>query len=342
MAWPTAVAVNTGTCRARRTAAGPAAGGTRGLSADAGDGGGRRRPAREGGLTYEGEFRLAALADNDIERRGRGGRKPTGRVIAGGVSGSFSVDHQALRSDDFRLETGPLDDPYTGGRQRHGVTRRKRPASRIMAEGVQLRVDEAAGGAVSLEDRPGGGAALPRPGAQAETIPGTVELDLPAVIDGDTTIREVRLRAEPSEAGWRIAALNATLPGRTALEASGELSVGEESAFSGSWLLAINQPSGLGDLGFRVTSTRRIRRPAGRRFQPRRGRARRAAPGVFRHGAGVGDLRIPRGEIDKPPAGRPHGRSMALSPRRRRGWDSTGMSAFASPSSAGRARRGSR
>ena len=54
----------------------------------------------------------------------------------------------------------------------------------------------------------------------------------------------MRLRAEPSEAGWRIAALNATLPGRTALEASGELSVGEELGFSGSLLLAINQPSG--------------------------------------------------------------------------------------------------
>src|SRR5690606_9374093 len=76
------------------------------------------------------------------------------------------------------------------------------------------------------------------------TIPGTVELDLPAVIAGDTTIREVRLRAEPSEAGWRIAALNATLPGRTALEASGELSVGEELGFDGSLLMAINQPSG--------------------------------------------------------------------------------------------------
>lgn len=188
----------------------------------------------EGGLNYEGQFRLAAQADmTDGTQPGA----PTHRI-----SGSFSADHQALRSEEFRLETGPIEDPYTAEGSAM-VSLGAEPRFRISAEGVQLRVDEAAGGAASLEDRL---AALRRFLDQVPkpTIPGTVELDLPAVIAGDTTIREVRLRAEPSESGWRIAALNATLPGRTALEASGELSVGDELGFAGTLLLAINQPSG--------------------------------------------------------------------------------------------------
>lgn len=188
----------------------------------------------EGRLSYEGQFRLAAHSAT-------AGERPAG-AAAHRISGSFHADHRALRSDEFRLETGPLDDPYTAEGSAM-VSLGAEPRFRITAEGVQLRVDEAAGGAATLEDRL---AALRRFLDQVPkpTIPGTVELDLPAVIAGDTTIREVRLRAEPSEAGWRIAALNAMLPGRTALEASGELSVGEELGFAGSLLMAINQPSG--------------------------------------------------------------------------------------------------
>jgi hypothetical protein len=154
----------------------------------------------------------------------------------------FRSTTRPIRSEELRLETGPVDDPYTAEGSAM-VSLGTEPRFRITAEGVQLRVDEAAGGAATLEERL---AALRRFLDQVPkpTIPGTVELDLPAVIAGDTTIREVRLRAEPSEAGWRIAALNATLPGRTALEASGELSVGEELGFDGSLLMAINQPSG--------------------------------------------------------------------------------------------------
>ncbi|MGY6708929.1 MAG: AsmA family protein [Rhizobiaceae bacterium] len=188
----------------------------------------------EGALNYEGQFRLAAQAET---ADGAQGAAPPHRI-----SGSFTADHQTLRSEEFRLETGPLDDPYIAEGSAM-VSLGAAPRFHITAEGVQLRVDEATGGAASLEDRL---AALRRFLDQVPkpTIPGTVELDLPAVIAGDTTIREVGLRAEPSEAGWRIAALNATLPGRTALEASGELSVGEELGFAGSLLLAINQPSG--------------------------------------------------------------------------------------------------
>jgi len=281
---------------------------------------GQAATGEEGGLTYEGEFRLAALADMTL-RDGAEGAETDGPSHR--VSGSFSVDHQALRSDDFRLETGPLDDPYTAEGSAM-VSLGEAPRFRIMAEGVQLRVDEAAGGAVSLEDRLAAVRRfldqVPKP-----TIPGTVELDLPAVIAGDTTIREVRLRAEPSEAGWRIAALNATLPGRTALEASGELSVGEELGFSGSLLLAINQPSGFATWLSRDVDEAIRRLPAagfsaevelGERHQ------------VFSDMELVLGDSVFRGEIDnrQPEGAR---RSMALS-LEGEGLDVDGMSAFAS------------
>ena len=80
---------------------------------------------------------------------------------------------------------------------------------------------------------------LPKP-----TIPGTVEVKLPAVVAGDTTVRDVHLSAEPTDGGWSVKSLAATLPGRTTLEANGMLSVEDHFGFTGSLLLAVAQPSG--------------------------------------------------------------------------------------------------
>src|SRR5690606_31737204 len=80
---------------------------------------------------------------------------------------------------------------------------------------------------------------LPRP-----AIPGTVDLRLPAIIAGGTTIRQLTLSAEPDPDGWRIGAFSAEPPGRTTLEASGVLVTGEAPAFRGQMLMAIRQPSG--------------------------------------------------------------------------------------------------
>lgn len=271
--------------------------------------------SEEGGLSYEGQFRLAAhTATAGDEAQGA----PAHRI-----SGSFRIDHQAIRSEEFRLETGPVEDPYTAEGSAM-VSLGAEPRFRITAEGVQLRVDEAAGGAASLEDRL---AALRRFLDQVPkpTIPGTVVLDLPAVIAGDTTIREVRLRAEPSEAGWRIAALNATLPGRTALEASGELSVGEELGFDGSLLMAINQPSGFAAWLSRDVDEAIRRLPAaGFSAEVQLGERRQS----FSDMELVLGTSVFRGEIDnrQPEGERP---SMALR-LEGEGLDVDGMSAFAS------------
>ena len=81
---------------------------------------------------------------------------------------------------------------------------------------------------------------LPKP-----SIPGSIDVDLPAVVAGDTTIRDVRMQAEPVADGWQLKALSASLPGRTTLEGSGLLRSSENDfGFTGSLLVAVGQPSG--------------------------------------------------------------------------------------------------
>src|SRR5690606_42161374 len=75
---------------------------------------------------------------------------------------------------------------------------------------------------------------LPKP-----TIPGTVSVNLPAIVAGATTIRDIGIRAEPVAEGWSIGPVAATLPGRTRFEGPGLLSVDDNVSFSGPMLLAV-------------------------------------------------------------------------------------------------------
>ena len=83
---------------------------------------------------------------------------------------------------------------------------------------------------------------VPRP-----TIAGTVEISLPVVTAGDTTIRDVAVVAEPRPAGWRLDSFVAEVPGRTRIEASGDLGIDEGFSFDGDLLVASQQPSGFSD-----------------------------------------------------------------------------------------------
>ena len=83
---------------------------------------------------------------------------------------------------------------------------------------------------------------VPRP-----TIDGSLQISLPVVTAGDTTIRDVAFVAEPRPAGWRLDSFNAEVPGRTRIEASGDLGVDEGFNFEGDLLVASQQPSGFSD-----------------------------------------------------------------------------------------------
>lgn len=198
----------------------------------------------EDGVRYTGQFRLNA----DPRTAPRGDavtEEEQEEAPAYRVSGGFEFDHEALSVEEFRFETGPLEDPYTAdGSARFALG--AEPRFDIIADGAQIRFEDAtseAAGGVSLQTRlvvlREFLLDMPRP-----AIDGRIEVKLPAIVAGDTTVRDVELVASPANGGWNIASLAATLPGRSTLEADGMLSVGDTLGFDGSLLLAVAQPSG--------------------------------------------------------------------------------------------------
>ncbi|OBQ95339.1 AsmA family protein [Mesorhizobium sp. AA23] len=209
----------------------------------------------KGAAVYSGQFKVSASDKNGADRSSaelRGTDAEPVKVSAGKpdpgfrLNGKFALDHQKLGVDEFRFETGPLDNPYTAD-GKASVDLGLKPHFSIEANGAQVQFDEAvgasAGAGLTLDQRIAAFEQtlqhMPKP-----TIPGTVEVRLPAVVAGDTTVRDVRLSAEPAEGGWSVKSLAATLPGRATLEADGMLNVEDHFGFTGSLLLAVGQPSG--------------------------------------------------------------------------------------------------
>ena len=199
---------------------------------------------------------ICGHAASGSARRGQGGGRRGGRtgkpakaeLPAWRVRGAFALDHARFALDQFRFETGPADDPYTADGKAF-VELDANPRFSVTATGAQVRFDDAVVAAkdpagLTLQDRVSAIRAalldLPKP-----SIPGSIDVDLPAVVAGDTTIRDVKMQAEPAADGWQVKALSASLPGRTTLEASGLLKTGENDfGFGGSLLVAVGQPSG--------------------------------------------------------------------------------------------------
>ena len=205
----------------------------------------------DGGAVYAGHFRLEAAETEDDA----GGNEDSAFSISVEekpdeslpflVTGQFTANHRLLDISEFILETGSEAEPYSADGSAF-VDYGAQPNFAVRADGQQIRFeqkDEVTDAGQSLNRRI---AALremvqsvPRPG-----MDGTINLNLPAIVAGDTTIRQVNLAAKPDESGWQIDALSAELPGRATLEASGLLVSGDAFGFHGSLLLAINQPSG--------------------------------------------------------------------------------------------------
>lgn len=173
------------------------------------------------------------------------------------IEGVFVASENALSVDQYRASFGGGEDPYTveGGFSLEGGDA---PTYALTARGTQLNWSGLADGDTAdnfdalLDQARGVFAQLPLP-----TVAGTVSIDLPAIIYGSTTLRDVRFDAVPAaqnddgSALWRITRLEAKLPGRAQLEAYGEINLPgqadatEELAFEGHAVLASRQPSGL-------------------------------------------------------------------------------------------------
>lgn len=204
----------------------------------------------KGRALYSGGFSVVEAQPEVVPAKDGEKPRPPAKPVEPGfrLKGKFALDHAKLGVEEFRFESGPLDDPYTADGTAE-VDLGTAPHFMISANGAQVRFDEAVGG----EKAGGAGFSisqrltalekvlvdLPRP-----SIPGTVDVDLPAVVAGDTTVRDVKLSAEPGEGGWKLKSLGATLPGRTRLEANGFLRTEDNLGFDGQMLLAVGQPSG--------------------------------------------------------------------------------------------------
>ncbi|WP_132956261.1 AsmA family protein [Rhizobium sp. BK251] len=196
---------------------------------------------------YQGLF-SAAIEQRDGSRSADQDKQAEPRL-----KGHFELTNDRVRVPDYRLEVGPLNDPYvvTGEAT---LDTGNAPEFLLTAEGQQIDVNrignQGPGGktmrdpSVSARQRLNSlieiAAAIPVP-----QVPGRATLKLPAIVAGDTTIRDVQLDLEPAGAGWTIDNAVGLLPGRTQVEAKGSLRLQGDPSFTGNVVVASNQPSGL-------------------------------------------------------------------------------------------------
>ena len=170
------------------------------------------------------------------------------------VEGVFNAADNAISVDQYRASIGGGDVPYTieGGFELSDVFGATRYD--LTARGVQVNLDSAVAdsGDGRIEDL----FALARSvlhRLDLPAVPGTVRVDLPAIVSGETVLRDISVLARPDlsapsgSPAWRIERVEAELPGRTRLEASGTVtaSASQTATFSGRVVLASRQPSGL-------------------------------------------------------------------------------------------------
>ncbi|MCR9135544.1 MAG: AsmA family protein [Alphaproteobacteria bacterium] len=198
---------------------------------------------------YSGNFTVQALDTSKIQSEGAVKGKRGRRPLYAKARGVFQLDNERLRIEDYRLETGTPKDPYVISGEATFDTGRN-PEFLLIADGQQLNFDRVGDGADSpeatarsFEQRLAALRAL-LAWAPVPQMPGRVSAALPAIVAGDTTIRDIFIDAHPDGGAWRIERLEAKLPGRTQFLAEGRLGVGAEFGFSGEMVVASNQPSG--------------------------------------------------------------------------------------------------
>ncbi|WP_414650800.1 AsmA-like C-terminal region-containing protein [Ensifer sp.] len=194
---------------------------------------------------YSGRFTLT-------ENRPQGEAKEADQKAPLRINGDFQLTNESIRVPEYRFEIGPSDDPYvvTGEAT---LDTGKDQKFLLIADGQQIDVsrigpsrnnktgrDPAISMRQRLEAMLAIAADIPIP-----QVPGRASLKLPAIVVGDTTVRDVRIDVQPDGAGWVIDNVVAMLPGRTQLEAMGRLNLRGQRSFRGDLLLASNQPSGL-------------------------------------------------------------------------------------------------
>jgi hypothetical protein len=203
--------------------------------------------SEDGKVSYAGQFvlRPALKSDYDLAKEKVAGAIADEAAALFRVTGKFGLAPTGLALPEFKLQTGARENPYVAngtGSLIFGVS----PMFDLKLDGTQVNFDKSdeasagAGLAKRIETLKSFISTVPMP-----TIPGSIDVNLPAIVAGDTTIRDIAFTATPENGAWRVRSFKSTLPGRTQLEADGVLGQGEAFGFEGKLLVASNQPAGL-------------------------------------------------------------------------------------------------
>ncbi|WP_337266960.1 AsmA family protein [Oryzifoliimicrobium ureilyticus] len=195
---------------------------------------------------YQGTF--AATMDNRGEAKSADKNEQLPRA-----KGRFELTNESIRLPEYRLEVDKLDDPYvvTGEATLDTGTNSQ---FLLTANGQQIDVNRIGNqGASGKTSRDPTLSARQRLNSLVQIVsqipipqvPGTATVRLPAIVAGDTTIRDVRLDLAPAGNGWKIDNAVGMLPGRTEVEGKGLLMLRGAPSFNGQITVASNQPTAL-------------------------------------------------------------------------------------------------
>lgn len=201
---------------------------------------------------YDGLFNFSAFPDDN-----GAGTSPVRPLIV--AKGDFAATNERLSIEEWRAEIGLSDDPYIVTGQAT-IDTGPNPDFLLIADGQQINMDRLGADQAQGDTQSAAADATVAPVSLAERfavfnslidrlppppLPGRISLNLPAIVAGGTTLREIQLQARPDGAAWLIDSFSANLPGRTVVEARGRLASGADANFNGSLTVASNQPSGL-------------------------------------------------------------------------------------------------
>jgi hypothetical protein len=198
---------------------------------------------------YKGRFNLREKFRTEEAETAADGTKSA----APRVAGTFELMNDRLRIPEYEFKMGDPADPYvvTGEAT---IDAGRKPEFLVIAVGQQVDMSRFGGNSEGMEDA----AAVPlmdrvrafltlAADVPIPDLPGKADIRLPALVAGDTMIRDIRLQMTPAKDGWQIENAEAQLPGRTTLSAKGKLTLTGAQSFEGDLLVASNQPSGFAE-----------------------------------------------------------------------------------------------
>lgn len=205
-------------------------------------------------LSWNGKFKFSPLLKSELVKSKNASLNlfPSKKnPLPVRTEGEFTLTPAAILIDDFRTEIGDKSDPFvlTGN---GGANLKEAVYFKFEVDGHQINLDRVAemrgektnsSGEERLDDR----IRIMRDVLEQIPVPainGEIDFEVPAIVAGDSIIREVSAVISPFGNGWEIKKFRAKVPGSSTVEAKGRLGLNEDFGFSGHLVVASKQPSG--------------------------------------------------------------------------------------------------